>query len=93
MADSAGGMASRSGNPSTEALGAWAPCDAKTRPAMIFDRTCRIENDPRGELRGVMLSFRSQQYAERESRPSSQLGWFMKPLLRTRAHTPGRSAS
>lgn len=49
-----------SGNPSTEALGQWKPYD-ESRPTMILDAVCRMENDPRGELRELMLSFGSQQ--------------------------------
>lgn len=53
----------RSGNPSTEALGEWKPYDEKQRRTMILDAQCRMENDPRGELRELMLSFGSQQLA------------------------------
>lgn len=59
----------RNGNPSTRALGTWTPYNATTRPTMIFDRNCRVENDPRGEQRKLMLSFGSQQYAGREIAP------------------------
>jgi para-nitrobenzyl esterase len=59
----------RTGNPSTSALGKWQPYDATNRPTMIFDRESRMENDPRGEQRKLMLAFGSQQYAPREIAP------------------------
>jgi para-nitrobenzyl esterase len=55
----------RTGNPSTKRL-PWAPYDSTTRPTMIFDKQSRVENDPRGEQRKLMLSFGSQQYGKRE---------------------------
>jgi para-nitrobenzyl esterase len=58
----------RTGNPSTETL-KWTAYDPTTRPTMIFDQRSRMENDPRGELRKLMLSFGSQQYAAREIAP------------------------
>jgi para-nitrobenzyl esterase len=58
----------RTGDPSTPAL-KWTPYDSTTRPTMIFDRDSRMENDPRGEQRKLMLSFGSQQYAAREIAP------------------------
>jgi para-nitrobenzyl esterase len=58
----------RSGNPSTGSL-KWTAYDGTTRPTMIFDQQSRIENDPRGELRKLMLAFGSQQYAAREIAP------------------------
>jgi para-nitrobenzyl esterase len=58
----------RTGNPSTQRL-SWTQYDAARRPTMIFDTQSRMENDPRGELRKLMLSFGSQQYAEREIPP------------------------
>jgi len=36
---------------------------------MIFDHESRMENDPRGEQRKLMLAFGSQQYAPREIAP------------------------
>jgi hypothetical protein len=33
---------------------------------MIFDQQSRVENDPRGEQRKLMLTFGSQQYGKRE---------------------------
>jgi para-nitrobenzyl esterase len=58
----------RTGNPSTKRL-PWPQYDAERRPTMIFDKHSRTDNDPRGELRQLMLSFGSQQYAEREIPP------------------------
>ena len=59
----------RTGNPSTTALGKWQPYDATNRATMILDRESRMENDPRGEQRKLMLAFGSQQYAAREVAP------------------------
>jgi para-nitrobenzyl esterase len=59
----------RGGNPSTAALGTWTPYDADARPTMILGPECRIEDDPRSELRKLMLAFGSQQYAAREIAP------------------------
>jgi len=59
----------RSGDPSTPAIGKWTPYNSASRPTMILDKQCRMENDPRGEQRKLMLSFGSQQYAEREIAP------------------------
>ena len=58
----------RNGDPSTTQL-KWPRYDAAERRTMIFDATSRVENDPRGELRRLMHSFGSQQYAEREIAP------------------------
>jgi para-nitrobenzyl esterase len=58
----------RTGNPSTSAL-QWPAYNADARPTMIFDKESRVENDPRGEFRKLMLEFGSQQYAEREIPP------------------------
>jgi para-nitrobenzyl esterase len=55
----------RTGNPSTTRL-SWAPYDSTSRPTMIFDKQSRVENDPRGEQRKLMLAFGSQQYEKRE---------------------------
>lgn len=58
----------RTGNPSTPRL-QWPAYDSMTRPTMVFDKLSRVENDPRGEQRKLMLSFGSQQYASREIAP------------------------
>ncbi len=58
----------RTGNPGTRSL-PWPAYDSTTRPTLIFDRHSRVENDPRGELRQLMLGFGSQQYAAREIAP------------------------
>ncbi len=58
----------RTGDPGTRSL-PWPAYDSTTRPTMIFDRHSRVESDPRGELRQLMLGFGSQQYAEREIAP------------------------
>jgi len=55
----------RTGNPSTKQL-AWPAYDSQKRRTMILDRDSRMESDPRGELRELMLSFGSQQYGKRE---------------------------
>lgn len=59
----------RTGDPSTKALGRWTPYDVKNRSTMILEADCRLENDPRGELRELMLSFGSQQLASPELAP------------------------
>ena len=59
----------RTGDPSNDKLGKWTPYNSTSRPTMILDKECRIENDPRGEQRKLMLSFGSQQYAAREIAP------------------------
>jgi para-nitrobenzyl esterase len=41
----------RTGNPNTRDLPRWPHYDLERRATMIFDRTCRIENDPRREER------------------------------------------
>lgn len=58
----------RTGNPSTKRL-SWPAYDSTQRPTMVFDKQSRIENDPRGEQRKLMLEFGSQQYAAREIAP------------------------
>ncbi|WP_121117707.1 carboxylesterase/lipase family protein [Croceibacterium ferulae] len=50
MADSFIAFA-RTGDPNTAALPAWPAYDLDRRGTMIFDTTCRIENDPRREER------------------------------------------
>jgi para-nitrobenzyl esterase len=37
----------RSGVPTASGLPAWTPYNADTRPTMVFDDDCRVENDPR----------------------------------------------
>ncbi|MCW8194854.1 carboxylesterase/lipase family protein [Proteobacteria bacterium 005FR1] len=59
----------RSGNPSTEALGAWTPYNPDNRPTMVFSEKSGMVNDPRGEQRKLMLSFGSQQEREPELKP------------------------
>jgi para-nitrobenzyl esterase len=41
----------RTGNPNTSRLPTWPLHDLRDRPSMIFDKTTRIENDPRGAER------------------------------------------
>lgn len=41
----------RSGNPGTDAVGAWPNYQTKTRPVMIFDTDVRVESDPARETR------------------------------------------
>ena len=41
----------RTGNPNTPATGTWPCFELKNRPSMIFDKPCRMENDPRGAER------------------------------------------
>jgi para-nitrobenzyl esterase len=41
----------REGVPRYHGLPAWPVYDAKTRATMLFDQTCRVENDPGGKLR------------------------------------------
>jgi para-nitrobenzyl esterase len=36
----------RSGNPDHPGIPRWRPYETETRPTMIFDRSCRVENDP-----------------------------------------------
>ena len=50
MADSLVAFA-RTGDPNTRALPAWPRFDLERRATMIFDRACRVENDPRREER------------------------------------------
>ena len=50
MADSFVAFA-RTGDPNTRGLPAWPRFDLDRRATMIFDRRCRIENDPRREER------------------------------------------
>jgi para-nitrobenzyl esterase len=41
----------REGIPRSAGLPTWPTYDLETRATMIFDQTCRVENDPGGELR------------------------------------------
>ena len=41
----------RSGNPNHGGLPQWKPYDAKDHPTMIFDKQCRLVNDPASEER------------------------------------------
>lgn len=45
----------RTGNPSQPGL-TWAPTDPETNKTMIWDNSCRMENDPEGEARKIVLS-------------------------------------
>ncbi len=44
----------RTGNPSQPGL-TWTPTDPNTNKAMVWDNTCRMENDPEGEARKIVL--------------------------------------
>jgi para-nitrobenzyl esterase len=41
----------RNGRPDHPSIPAWPAYDVVNRATMILDKTCRIENDPRGEAR------------------------------------------
>ncbi len=41
----------RNGRPDHPSIPAWPVYDAETRATLMLDKTCRIENDPRGEAR------------------------------------------
>ncbi|WP_309089213.1 carboxylesterase family protein [Phenylobacterium sp.] len=56
----------KSGRPSAPGLPAWPAYDTKARATMVFDTTCRIENDPRGAERKWMAQFGSQQDRQSE---------------------------
>jgi para-nitrobenzyl esterase len=68
----------RNGVPSAPGVPAWTPYNSAKRPTMIIDDQSRMEDDPRGEQRKLMLSFGSQQEAngrsvagaQRSSRPA-----------------------
>ncbi|MFP5227843.1 MAG: carboxylesterase/lipase family protein [Acidobacteriota bacterium] len=45
----------RTGNPSQPGI-AWTPTNPDTNPTMIWDNACRMENDPEGEARKILLS-------------------------------------
>ena len=48
----------RSGNPNHKDLPSWPAFDAKTRATMIFDKTCKVVNDPYGAERLAVESIR-----------------------------------
>lgn len=41
----------KTGDPNNSAIPHWPAFDAQRRATMIFDRECRVENDPRREFR------------------------------------------
>jgi para-nitrobenzyl esterase len=43
----------RDGSPSGRGLPDWAPFDSDARSTMIFDRECRVEQDPDAHLRAI----------------------------------------
>jgi len=45
----------RTGNPSQPGL-TWTPFEPDRCPTMVFDNTCRMEDDPEGEVRRILLS-------------------------------------
>ncbi|HKU28737.1 MAG TPA: carboxylesterase family protein [Candidatus Sulfotelmatobacter sp.] len=45
----------RTGNPSQPGL-TWTPTDPQTNKTMVWDNQCRMENDPEGEARKILLS-------------------------------------
>lgn len=45
----------RTGNPSQPGL-AWSPSDPVKCQTMVFDTRCRMENDPEGEVRRILLA-------------------------------------
>ena len=51
----------RAGNPSHSGLPAWTPFDATTRATMVFDRDCRVVNDPYGDERRALKAIRDAQ--------------------------------
>ena len=44
-----------SGNPNHAGIPQWPPYSTRTRPTMIFDRECKIANDPLGEERKAWM--------------------------------------
>ncbi|MGA0607838.1 carboxylesterase/lipase family protein [Phenylobacterium sp. VNQ135] len=53
----------RDGVPSAPGMPKWTPYDTKTRPTLAIDYRSRMEADPRGEERRLMLGLGSQQEA------------------------------
>jgi para-nitrobenzyl esterase len=53
----------RTGVPAAPGMPSWTPYDTSTRPTLIINDESRMEGDPRGEERRLMLSFGSQQEA------------------------------
>jgi para-nitrobenzyl esterase len=47
----------RTGVPTASGLPAWTPYNAETRPTMIFDNECRIEDDPRQADRRALARY------------------------------------
>ena len=56
----------RTGKPAAPGLPDWPTYDGTRRATMILDYQPRVENDPRGEQRRMMLAFGSQQYLDHE---------------------------
>ena len=50
----------RTGNPSHSGLPAWPAFTPSTRATMVFDRECRVANDPHGEERRAMAAIRTK---------------------------------
>ncbi|MDZ4375659.1 MAG: carboxylesterase family protein [Phenylobacterium sp.] len=53
----------RTGVPSAAGMPQWTPYDSQSRPTLVIDDRSRMEADPRGAERRLMLSFGSQQEA------------------------------
>jgi para-nitrobenzyl esterase len=53
----------RTGNPNHPGLPAWKPFTAGDRATMVFDRECRLVNDPYGEERRALAAIRDAQQA------------------------------
>lgn len=64
----------KTGKPSAAGLPAWPAYNARSRPTMVFDDRCRVENDPRGAERRLMASFGSQQDRQSELPAAGQVG-------------------
>jgi para-nitrobenzyl esterase len=50
----------RSGNPAHSGLPAWPAFTPSARATMVFDRECRLVNDPHGEERRAVAALRSK---------------------------------